>query len=95
MFSAEIKLLNLTTKRIVNIEVLSEEVPVVVRWHPRRDMLAAIGYQSGRVTFVELTNMQSCTIGLLQEDDIGEMEEISEIVDMAWDQGEDHLLVAY
>lgn len=50
-------MLNLEVKSIVNIEVLKDEIPTSIKWHPRRENLAAIGYTSGRVSFVDVATL--------------------------------------
>ena len=50
----EMKLLDLNTKNIVNLEVLPGETPVVVKWCPKKPGVAAIGYKSGRISFVDI-----------------------------------------
>lgn len=66
------KLLDLNTKNIVNLEVLPGEIPLVVKWCPKKPGVAAIGYKSGRVSFVDINSQKSFSIekftNLQQED---------------------------
>lgn len=70
MLIDEIKLLDLGSKSIVNIQVHEEWEPTCVKWHPRKDGLAAIGYKNGSVTFIDVSTKQNTTIALtVTEDD--------------------------
>jgi len=106
-------MLDIATKQLVNLELLAGEVPSVVRWSPRKPCVVAIGYKSGRLSFVEINIQKSFSIEMYaeQEDMIREVLEDmflteeekkdmhasdqSAVVDLAWDQGEDHLIVSY
>ena len=54
-FVGELKMLDIASKSIVNLALLAGEVPTVVRWSPKHPSVAAIGYQSGRLSFVDVT----------------------------------------
>ncbi len=79
------KLLDLSTKSIVNIELLSGEVPVVVRWSPKKQTVAAVGYKSGRVSFVDVASQKTFSIEMFKdyEDTLFDV-----IYDMALDEEE-------
>jgi hypothetical protein len=61
------KMLDLTTKTIVNMELLSGEVPVVVKWSPKRQTVAAVGYKSGRVSFVDVASQRTYSIEMFKQ----------------------------
>jgi hypothetical protein len=98
---AEIKMLDLSTKSIVNLQILEKEKPTSIKWHPRKENLAAIGYQNGMVSFIDVVTLESFTIELFidEDDDLEKMtideREMVGIEDMAWDHGEDHLMVSF
>jgi hypothetical protein len=50
------------TKSIVKIEVLANSMPQVVKWHPKKENLAVIGYKSGQVSFVDVQTLQTYTM---------------------------------
>ena len=50
------------TKSIVKIEVLANSTPQVVKWHPKKENLAVIGYKSGQVSFVDVQTLQTYTM---------------------------------
>ncbi len=52
--TGEIKMLDLETKEIVKIEALEGQRPTCIKWHPRIESVAAIGYQSGHVSFFDV-----------------------------------------
>lgn len=64
-----------------------------MKWNSKRDNIAAIGYKSGHISFVDVQTLQTLTM-LLSADDING-DPASGVVDMAWDPNEDHLLVAF
>lgn len=78
-----------------------------MRWHPRRETLAAIGFKSGRVSFIDVVSLESYTMPVLNlesmgEEELLEVENMSEeerkkgdVTDMSWDSGEDHLMVSF
>ena len=61
------KLLDLNTKSIVNMELLSGEVPVVVKWSPKKQSVAAVGYKSGRVSFVDVASQKTYSIEMFKD----------------------------
>ena len=80
---------------MVTLEVLplAEETPSTLRWNPKRDNVAAIGYKSGKISFVEVQTLQSMTMTLNPEETQGDP--TSGVIDLAWDPSEDHLLAAF
>lgn len=55
--NGDIKLADLNNKAITTIEVLQNDKPTVIRWNSRRDNIAAIGYASGHVSFVDVQTL--------------------------------------
>jgi hypothetical protein len=64
----EVKLLNVATKTLLNVELLKEEHPTSVKWSHKHHTLAAIGYKSGRVSFVDVSTLETCTLELFKEE---------------------------
>lgn len=60
-------------------------------------MLVALGLKSGRVAFIDVKGLKIIIVEALALTRLAEEEEVSylnlEVADMAWDLGEDHLLV--
>lgn len=88
------------------MEILQGELASVVRWHPRKGAVAAIGFRSGRISFIDVSTLKTSAIeifthkedrGLSEAEISGEggQTTVSDIADMQWDQGEDHLMVAF
>jgi hypothetical protein len=83
-------MLDLETKVVQNVEALQDEVATSVRWNPRRGSVAAIGYSSGRIAFIDIVNKKTTAIEVYcQEPEVeGEAtvpSSMSEILDMQWD----------
>ena len=58
---------------MVNVEVIKEEQAACIRWHPKHESLAVIGYKSGRISFIDVSSLQSCTLEKYKlEDDEGQ-----------------------
>ena len=58
-------MLDLNSKQIVNIEIISNEVgdiPTVIRFSPKRKGILAVGFKSGKVTFADIINHKTSTI---------------------------------
>eukprot|EP00347_Sterkiella_histriomuscorum_P001098 403373336 len=91
--NGEIKLADLNNKAITTIEVMKENTPSVIRWNSKRDNIAAIGYKSGHVTFVDVQTLQTLTLLLSPEETNGNPS--SGVIDLSWDPNEDHLLIAF
>ncbi len=89
-YVGEVKMLDLETKVVQNVEALQEEVATSVRWNPRRSSVAAIGYSSGRIAFIDIVNKKTRAIEVYCQEPEVEGEptvpsSMSEILDMQWD----------
>jgi hypothetical protein len=61
--TGELKMLDLKTKAILNLEIGQQEsAPTVIRWSPKRPGVAAIGFKSGRVTFIDVHSFKTLTL---------------------------------
>jgi hypothetical protein len=61
--TGELKMLDLKTKAILNLEIGQQESPpTVIRWSPKRAGVAAIGFKSGRVTFIDVNSFKTLTL---------------------------------
>jgi hypothetical protein len=73
--TSELKMLDLKTKSMLNLEIGQQESPpTVMRWSPKRPGVAAIGFKSGRVTFIDVHSLKTFTIEIKspKEDPEGE-----------------------
>jgi hypothetical protein len=60
--TGELKMLDLKTKAILNLEIGQQESqPTVIRWSPKRPGVAAIGFKSGRVIFIDVHSFKTFT----------------------------------
>ncbi len=84
--------MDLPNKSIVNIEVIKDAQPSVIRWHPKRMTVAAVGFKDGRIAFVDVQSLQTYTMKIESAEDV---DASSGVIDLGWDPGEDHLLVAF
>lgn len=50
----DIKFLDLVSKSVVKIEILENQTPTVIRWHPKKENVAAVGYRDGQISFVDV-----------------------------------------
>lgn len=53
---------------MLNIELLKGELPTCVRWHPRKDTVVAVGYKSGRISFLDVGTLQSYNLERYESD---------------------------
>ena len=60
--------------------------------HPRKDSILCVGNTNGQISFVDVQTLQTFSL-VIEESEYGDPK--SGIADMAWDSGEDHILVAY
>jgi hypothetical protein len=55
-------MLDMNTKAMVNLEIMNEEKPQVLRWNPKKMTILAIGYKSGNISFIDINTLKTCTL---------------------------------
>lgn len=78
------KLVDLNDKNVITITVLEEDTPTIIKWNPKRDSVAAVGYKSGKITFLDVHTLQTLTLTIDQESVLGG-DPSSGVTDMSWD----------
>ncbi|CDW86163.1 wd repeat-containing protein 17 [Stylonychia lemnae] len=91
--NGEIKLADLNNKAVTTIEVIKDEVPTCIKWNSKRDNVAAVGFKSGKISFVDVQTLQTLQMEFDETEINGDPE--SGVSDLAWDPNEDHLLVSF
>lgn len=77
---------DLITKEIGNLPLHEDSKPTVFKWHPKKEKIIAIGYDDGLIVHMNLSGME--VVKLTPTENIS-------VIDLAWDSGEDNLLVSY
>lgn len=82
-------MVDLSNKTVLEVQVDGvSDKPTVIRWHPKREGLATVGYKSGRISFVDVMLHKTFTKTLREA--FPEATELQEdfgggVSDLAWD----------
>jgi len=90
--NGEIKVLDLLTKSILKLELLAGAKPCALKCHPRKEQIIAVGFQSGEICFADIQTLQTYTLKISESENGNPGSGVS---DLAWDEGEDNIVVSF